>query len=120
MAALQDETADASIVNTYGSSAVNVYLGIGIAWSLAAIYHTAQGDQFLVEPGSLGMSVVIVTIGGIVSIALLQWRRYSKDIKGELGGPITPKVVITASFVLMWFLYMLIVSFAAYCIVSGF
>ena len=42
-AAIQDETADASVGNVTGSNAVNVFLGIGIAWSMAAIYHEASG-----------------------------------------------------------------------------
>lgn len=39
VAAIQDEYADASVGNVTGSNAVNVFLGIGIAWTLAAIYH---------------------------------------------------------------------------------
>ena len=53
MAAVQDETADASVGNVTGSNAVNVFLGIGIAWSIAAIYHASIGSKFLVEPGRL-------------------------------------------------------------------
>merc|ERR1712088_810855 len=37
-AAIEDETADASVGNVTGSNAVNVFLGIGIAWTMAAIY----------------------------------------------------------------------------------
>merc|ERR1712062_239805 len=56
-AAIQDETADASVGNVTGSNAVNVFLGIG--WTMAAIYWEAQGEIFKVEPGSLGFSVTI-------------------------------------------------------------
>jgi len=52
VAAIQDETADNSVGNVTGSNAVNVYLGIGIAWSLAAIYWAAQGSAFEVQPGT--------------------------------------------------------------------
>ena len=38
MAATADPTADASIVNVTGSNSVNVFLGIGVPWSMAAIY----------------------------------------------------------------------------------
>merc|ERR1719259_1319918 len=52
VAAIQDETADASVGNVTGSNAVNVFLGIGIAWSMAAIYWAAKGTPggFSVEP----------------------------------------------------------------------
>lgn len=39
VAAIQDEYADASVGNVTGSNAVNVFLGIGIAWTIAAFYH---------------------------------------------------------------------------------
>ena len=51
VAAIQDDHADNSVGNVTGSNAVNVFLGIGIAWSMAAIYWTAKGEQFLVKPG---------------------------------------------------------------------
>ncbi|PNF16987.1 hypothetical protein B7P43_G03147 [Cryptotermes secundus] len=51
VAAIQDKYADASVGNVTGSNAVNVFLGIGVAWSLAAIYHAIKGEKFLVEPG---------------------------------------------------------------------
>merc|ERR1712055_842407 len=56
-AAIEDDSADNSVGNVTGSNAVNVFLGIGIAWSMAAIYWEAQGKTFEVEPGSLGFSV---------------------------------------------------------------
>merc|ERR1712165_439407 len=71
VAAVQDETADASVGNVTGSNAVNVFLGIGIAWSMAAIYHAAKGMEFKVEPGSLGFSVTIFCIEAIIAITAL-------------------------------------------------
>ncbi|NWR06573.1 NAC2 protein, partial [Paradoxornis webbianus] len=53
VAALQDPCADASIGNVTGSNAVNVFLGLGLAWSVAAVYWAAQGRPFLVPPGTL-------------------------------------------------------------------
>merc|ERR1712128_175835 len=61
-AAIEDETADASVGNVTGSNAVNVFLGIGIAWTMAAVYWEAQGLAFEVPVGSLGFSVTIFCI----------------------------------------------------------
>ena len=44
MSAVQDKYADNAVGNVTGSNAVNVFLGIGIAWSLAAIVHWFRGD----------------------------------------------------------------------------
>lgn len=51
VAAQQDPYADASVGNVTGSNAVNVFLGIGIAWTMAAIFHNVQGREFRVLPG---------------------------------------------------------------------
>lgn len=52
IASKQDETADNCIGNVTGSNAVNVFLGIGLAWTLASIYHMSNGSTFNVEPGT--------------------------------------------------------------------
>merc|ERR1712126_461221 len=76
-AAIEDETADASVGNVTGSNAVNVFLGIGIAWTMAAIYHEAIGTPggFSVEPASLGFSVKVFCIEAVVAITTLMIRR---------------------------------------------
>lgn len=51
VAAIHDKHADASVGNVTGSNAVNVFLGIGVAWSIAAVYHGIHGDSFKVDPG---------------------------------------------------------------------
>lgn len=51
MAAIQDKYADASVGNVTGSNAVNVFLGIGVAWTIAAVYHASNGEEFIVDPG---------------------------------------------------------------------
>lgn len=51
VAAVQDKYADASVGNVTGSNAVNVFLGIGIAWSIGAIYKGLHGEQFVVPVG---------------------------------------------------------------------
>ena len=88
-AAVGDQNADASVGNVTGSNAVNVFLGIGIAWSMAAIYHAVKGTEggFTVEPGTLGFSVTTFCILAVICIAILMARRYYKPIGAELGGP---------------------------------
>lgn len=51
VAAIQDKYADASVGNVTGSNAVNVFLGIGVAWTIAAIYHWYHGSVFAIDPG---------------------------------------------------------------------
>merc|ERR1711974_530698 len=74
VAAIQDDTADASVGNVTGSNAVNVFLGIGIAWSMAAIYWEANGETFVVPVGSLGFSVTVFCVEAVLAIGILMLR----------------------------------------------
>ncbi|XP_035982644.1 sodium/calcium exchanger 1b isoform X1 [Fundulus heteroclitus] len=119
VAAIQDQYADASIGNVTGSNAVNVFLGIGVAWSIAAIYHNSKGREFKVDPGTLAFSVTLFTIFAFITVATLMYRR-RPEIGGELGGPRTPKVLTTMLFISLWLLYILFSSLEAYCHIQGF
>merc|ERR1719486_1094883 len=99
--------ADASIVNVTGSNSVNVFLGIGLPWMMAAIYweivdiesstdwkerYEADGylskcptGCFVVNSGNLGFSVLVFSCFAVVCLILIRVRRVVYD--GELGGP---------------------------------
>ncbi|XP_075935509.1 sodium/calcium exchanger 1-like isoform X8 [Anarhichas minor] len=119
VAATQDQYADASIGNVTGSNAVNVFLGIGVAWSIAAIYHNSRGEEFRVDPGRLAFSVTLFTIFAFIAVGVLMYRR-RPEIGGELGGPRTAKILTSMLFVSLWFLYILFSSLEAYCHIQGF
>lgn len=65
MAAIQDKYADASVGNVTGSNAVNVFLGIGVAWTIAAVYHASNGEEFIVDPGKW---VLFVRFSSIIEL----------------------------------------------------
>ncbi|XP_026799389.3 sodium/calcium exchanger 2b isoform X1 [Pangasianodon hypophthalmus] len=119
VAATQDQYADASIGNVTGSNAVNVFLGIGVAWSVAAVYWSIKGDSFKVEPGSLAFSVTLFTIFAFICMAVLLFRR-RPSIGGELGGPRVSRLITTLLFLGLWLLYILFSSLEAYCHIKGF
>jgi solute carrier family 8 (sodium/calcium exchanger) len=119
VAAINDPVADASIGNVTGSNAVNVYLGIGIAWTLAAIKHAIYGTTFAVEPGTLGFSVSLFCVCAAVAITVIVLRR-RPVIGGELGGPRKYKIATSALLLTLWGFYALMSTLEAYCIVKGF
>ncbi|KAM9803797.1 sodium/calcium exchanger 1-like [Neosynchiropus ocellatus] len=119
VAAIQDQYADASIGNVTGSNAVNVFLGIGVAWSIAAIVKHTKGEEFRVNPGTLAFSVTLFTIFAFICVAVLMYRR-RPDIGGELGGPRTAKTLTAMLFFSLWLLYILFSSLEAYCHIQGF
>ncbi|XP_072842269.2 sodium/calcium exchanger 3 isoform X4 [Pogona vitticeps] len=118
-AAIQDVYADASIGNVTGSNAVNVFLGIGLAWSVAAIYWAYQGAEFHVSAGTLAFSVTLFTIFAFVCISVLLYRR-RPHLGGELGGPKGCRLATTLLFVSLWLLYILFATLEAYCYIKGF
>ena len=121
MAAIGDEYADSSIGNVTGSNAVNVFLGIGIAWTIAAVYHAAVGTPggFAVSAGSLGFSVTVFCACALVTIIILLIRR-SPSVGGELGGPPKYKYATSAVLFSLWIFYVLISSLECYCYIEGF
>lgn len=119
MSAIQDQYADASIGNVTGSNAVNVFLGIGVAWSIAAIYHYHKGEDFRVDPGTLAFSVTLFTIFAFICIGVLIYRR-RPEIGGELGGPRVPKILTSCLFFSLWLMYIVFSSLEAYCHIKVF
>ena len=115
-AAIGDDTADASVGNVTGSNAVNVFLGIGVAWTFAAFYWAGQEDGpggLEVKEGTLTFSVVVFCVEAMCAIAVLLFRR---RYGGELGGPRGLKVASSLFFVFLWVFYLGISTAKAYCV----
>jgi solute carrier family 8 (sodium/calcium exchanger) len=129
-AAMEEPYADASVGNVTGSNSVNVFLGLGIAWTIGSVYWgnlgatsewqarykhrqimcvgdnvvTANPDgAFVVFAGSLGFSVLVYTSLAVFGTALLQYRRVHAG--GELGGEGLFKRISAAIFFCLWLSY---------------
>lgn len=133
-AALADPSADAAIGNIVGSNSVNVFLGLGLPWMIAAFYWsfgvetgssmeaawllrygTGPNDSvqgFVVPSGDLGLSVIVFTVCAMVTLGTFVARRWA--FGSELGGPRLAKYLTSALFVVLWLIYVLISSLRAY------
>jgi solute carrier family 8 (sodium/calcium exchanger) len=129
-AAVQDEYADASIGNVTGSNSVNVFLGLGLPWTIGAFFWSSIDDTqkiewgmkyidtdvpknypdgaFAVIAGDLGFSVIVFSICACTTIGILVARR--KICGGELGGPQPMRGASSAFMVLLWFVYVALSS----------
>lgn len=116
VAAVNDRYADSSIGNVTGSNAVNVFLGIGLAWTIAAVYHAVQGNPFEVDPGSLAFSVTIFCIEAVVCCTIIVVRR---KFGGELGGPFKLRMITVVFFVFLWVFYIILSALVAYCVIPS-
>lgn len=119
VSAINDRYADSSIGNVTGSNAVNVFLGIGIAWSMAAIYHASNGNKFYVNPGTLALSVTVFCIMAFFCVIILVLRR-RPSIGGELGGPTGTKWATAIVLSIFWLIYLILSSLVSYCHIPGF
>nr|XP_046918733.1 sodium/calcium exchanger 1-like isoform X2 [Dermatophagoides farinae] len=117
VAAQNDKYADSSIGNVTGSNAVNVFLGIGIAWTLAAFVNAYRGREFRINPGSLAYSVTLFCVSAAFCCLILMIRRRAG---GELGGPLISKTLTTILFVSIWLFYILMSCLEAYEVIPGF
>merc|ERR1712166_77779 len=109
-ATIGDETADAAITNVTGSNSVNVFLGLGIPWTMATLYHS--DNKLLYPAGDLVFSVLVFFGAACYCIGLLLYRR-SEWIGGELGGPVKMAWFTSISLAVMWFMYILLSSLKA-------
>ena len=104
-AAQQDRYADASIGNVTGSNSVNVFLGLGLPWLMAAVYWSNADENieaewrdkyqneswydddkavgFAVPAGDLSFSVQVFSFCAVSTIGFLMLRR--KRLGYELG-----------------------------------
>uniref|UniRef100_A0A1W7RA49 Sodium/calcium exchanger 3 n=1 Tax=Hadrurus spadix TaxID=141984 RepID=A0A1W7RA49_9SCOR len=114
-AAVQEKYADNAIGNVTGSNSVNVFLGLGLPWVLAAIYWESKNLKFEVNAGTLGFSVGIYSGAAFICLCLLMMRRFMKCFgSGELGGPGTMAKITALIMVLLWIMYILLSSLEAY------
>lgn len=131
-AAVQDTNADSSIGNVTGSNSVNVFLGLGLPWTLAALVWWGEGateewkarvspavvtgypnGAFYVPAGELSFSVTVFSCCAVACIGTLLARRALLGY--ELGGKYTLPASIL--FGMLWILYILLSSFKAYEII---
>lgn len=135
-AAMQDPFADASIVNVTGSNSVNVFLGLGLPWSIGAVYwHVSEWDsrwaetyreaayriqkeggsdpsmEFIVESGNLAFSVCVFAVLAMFALSIMFLRRFA--IGGELGGPMPLKVASSLCMFILWVIYIALSSWWA-------
>jgi len=117
-AAVNEKHADNAIGNVTGSNSVNVFLGLGIPWVIASIYHAVKEtpDGFQVPGASvLSFSVLLYTICAVLGLGLIMVRRFLPAMGGgELGGPNGAKYASAIFLVILWILYVVISALQTY------
>ena len=98
--------ADSAVGNITGSNCVNVFLGLGLPWIIAAHHNAGSPDGYVTPAGNLGFSVTVFISVAIVALITLVVRRFV--IGGELGGPKLSAYASAIFLVLLWVLYIVL------------
>ncbi|XP_052779900.1 sodium/calcium exchanger 3-like isoform X2 [Mya arenaria] len=110
-AALNEKTADSSVGNVNGSNSVNVFLGLGLPWTIASIYWAVKGEYFEVPAGSLGFTVIVYSVFACIALGLLLLRRFLPVFgRAELGGPQGPKIASGVFVIFLWVFYVILTA----------
>lgn len=118
-AAQNSEFADSAVGNITGSNSVNVFLGLGLPWTIATIYSLNQGlDSYHYPGGTLGFSVALFLFTSVICFTLLAIRR--KLLGGELGGPKIYKYMSALVLIGCWLFYILFSILQAKKVIEGF
>jgi len=131
-AAVNEKHADNAIGNVTGSNSVNVFLGLGLPWVIASIYHAAMATTttledgtildgvFVVKAGALTFSVTIYIICALLAILLILVRRFvpafgkGDGIGAELGGNVVLKYLSAGLLLSAWFMYVILSALQTY------
>ena len=144
VAAVNEKHADNAIGNVTGSNSVNVFLGLGVPWVIATIYHAIhvsyscpsfpltleqaiilfQGTQFEVQAGALTFSVTIYILCAAIAIAIFFIRRFvpifgDGTTGAELGGNKPLKFISAGILLFLWFMYVLLSALQTYKVISS-
>jgi Ca2+/Na+ antiporter len=134
-AAVSDDNADNSIGNITGSNCVNVFLGLGLPWTIGAVYWSVASKEAIAKwvikysdpthPAFADVQVFIkanpdsaafVVPSGDLGLSVIVFCCCAVTCiiclqgrrilyGGELGGPATPRLITSVFFVMLWVLY---------------
>lgn len=89
-----------------GSNSVNVFLGLGLPWTIACCYYAAIGETFHAPAGDVAFAVAVYMPTAVVCLCLLYYKRVRCG--GELGGQGFWRLGAAVLLTLLWILFMVI------------
>jgi len=96
--------ADAAIGNITGSNSVNVFLGLGLPWVIATVYHAIKGTTYETPAGSLSFSVGMFVPMACICLGVMFYRNHTGA--GALGGSKFSRELMAYFFMSMWVFFL--------------
>ena len=92
-----------------GSNGVNVFLGLGTPWVVAAFYYLGRTDDvYFVSSDGLSYALILYLLVAAIALALMYAKRRRGG--GELGGAGLQRYGFAAAMVGMWLSYVVLVA----------
>lgn len=105
-AARDSPYADSAVGNITGYNTVNVLLGLGIPWVIAAVHKRNNNEVYKMPSKGLDLSVIVFVGVSLVGLAINIFRRCY--VKGELGGSTFGRALSAFLLTLLWIIYLVI------------
>lgn len=116
VAAQESRYADSAVGNVTGSNSVNVFLGLGLPWVIAALYYRNLGQEYKVPAAGLDLSVALFLLCCLLGLTCLIIRRIV--VKGELGGSLCGRVFSAVFLTVLWLVYVIVSALAQYGVIT--
>lgn len=118
-AAEKSRYADEAVGNITGSNCVNVFVGLGLPWVIAAAYNKKNYDRDYFMPAKgLSLSVIMYLACSLTGFIVLITRRCI--LKGELGGSPLGRYGSAIFFYCLWFVYVIVAGLGTYGKIADF
>lgn len=108
--AAANKTADDVFLPTIAASAANIFVGLGLPWTIATIYRYANDQGSLVigqyEAFDINFAVVTFLCCALVTALVLSLRR--SCLGGELGGPRFSKYLSSFMMSFLWTIFIVL------------
>jgi len=108
--AVSNKSADDVFLPTVAANAANIFVGLGLPWTIATIYRYANDQGSLVigqvEVFDINFAVVTFLCCALVTALVLGLRRYC--LGGELGGPRFSKYFSSFMMSFLWTIFIVL------------
>jgi solute carrier family 8 (sodium/calcium exchanger) len=109
---LRSINAEPSIGFIPGANAMKIFLGLGLPWTIKSIMKSGSESGILCigtdHTGELSFVSLLLAVLSLLVFLLLLYRRATN--KGELGGPTCSRALSSCFLVVLWFVFVVIVS----------
>jgi len=99
--------ADAAIGNITGSNSVNVFLGLGLPWVIATLYHAFNSTTYEQPKGTLSVAVAVFVPEAVLCLGILIIREFDMcGNVGALGGTKGSRQLLACLFASLWLIFL--------------